>query len=309
MWLFVLLLLATGKIVIAQRTTGNISAVGGAWNTAGRLLPGTRAIYESNFLSNTIQIFSLRGSYRGVFVRPANPTGLVFDDAGNLYVSSDNSAAYSIQKFAPDGTGSIFANSGLDGPHGLVFDTAGNLYVANARNNTVVKFTPDGAGTVFADRADGVVGPFDLAFDTEGNLYVSNGYGGPARTGSIVKVTPNGVGSVFADSGFDRAYGLAFDGAGNLYVSNVDNDTIEKFAPDGTDLGVFVSVGLNEPLGITFDPEGNLYAANRGNDTIEKFAPDGTDLGVFAHTAPKPHFITMFRASDLRFRNEAPENW
>jgi hypothetical protein len=55
----------------------------------------------------------------------------------------------------------------------------------------------------------------------------------------FVKFTPDGIGSVFAGSGLHRAFGLALDVAGNLYVSNVDRDTIEKFVPDGTDLGVF----------------------------------------------------------------------
>ena len=130
-----------------------------------------------------------------------------------------------------------------------MFDASGFLYVANAGNDTIMKFTPNGVGTVFADAADGLVMPMDLAFDTTGNLYVSNIYGGPAGRGSVLKFTPEGVGSVFADSGFQRAFGLAFDRAGYLYVSNVDSDTIKKFAPDGTDLGVFASTGLNEPLG------------------------------------------------------------
>jgi sugar lactone lactonase YvrE len=298
-------LLATGGIAVAQSVTGNLSAVSGDLNTADHILLRTKTIYETNFSSDTIQVFTWRGAYLGVFARPAQPTGLVFDDSGNLYVSSDNASGYSILKFAPDGTGSIFADSGLSGPHGLVFDTAGNLYVANAKNNTVVKFTQDGVGTVFADGADGLAKPFDLAFDTAGNLYVSNGYGGPAGNGSVLKFRPDGRGSVFADRGFRRAYGLAFDSAGNLYVSNVDSDTIEKFSPHGIDLGVFANAGLNEPLGIMFDRAGNLYAANRGNDTIEKFSSTGTDLGVFAHTQPKPHFMTMFRPSHLLFEGEA----
>jgi hypothetical protein len=55
----------------------------------------------------------------------------------------------------------------------------------------------------------------------------------------------------------------------------MDSDTIVKFAPDGTDQGVFTGTGLNEPFGIMFDSVGNLYAANTGNDTIEKFFPQG----------------------------------
>ena len=304
-----MLLLAARSTAVAQSVTGNLRAVSSDFNAADPIFPSTKAIYQTNYRSNTVEVFSLRrGVDRGTFAMPANPTGLVFDDAGNLYVSSDNPAAYSILKFAPDGTGSVFADSGLVGPHGLVFDRAGNLYVANNLNATIVKFTPDGVGTVFADAGDGLDGPFDLAFDTAGNLYVSNAYGGPTRNGSVLKFTPDGVGSVFTDTGVQLPFGLAFDREGNLYVTNVYSDTIEKFAPDGTDLGVFASAGLDGPLGIMFDRAGNLYACNRVNSTIEKFSPTGADLGVFAHTGGGPHFMAMFRPRPLHIESEAHES-
>jgi DNA-binding beta-propeller fold protein YncE len=113
---------------------------------------------------------------------------------------------------------------------------------------------------------------------------------------------------VFADSGFHRAVGLAFDVAGNLYVSNMDSNTIEKFSPDGTDLGVFASTGLNKPFGLIFDSAGNLYAGNRGNNTIEKFSSTGADLGVFANTNPKPHFMTMFTPGGQHLGNGTLKN-
>jgi hypothetical protein len=141
-------------------------------------------IYETNFKSNTVQAFSSAGASLGVFCNVVNPTGLAFDKAGNLFVSSDDAVGYSIQKFAPDGSGSVFANSGLNAPHALAFDKDGNLYVANAQNATIEKFTPDGVGTVFADASDGVAHPADLLFDVAGNLFVTNAYGGPTRTGS-----------------------------------------------------------------------------------------------------------------------------
>jgi DNA-binding beta-propeller fold protein YncE len=290
----ILLLLATQDFAVAQSVTGNFSAISGDLNTGDRILLRTKKIYQTNYQSNTVEVFTLTGADLGVFARVHNPTGLVFDNEGNLYVSSDQ-RPYSIQKFTPNGTGSIFADSGLNGPHALVFDEADNLYVANAAGNTIEKFTPDGVGTVFADRDDSLATPIDLAFDTAGNLYVSNLSGGPTHTGSVLKFTPDGVGSVFADTGFARAFGIVFDRAGNLYVSNIDSNTVEEFSSTGEDLGVFASTGLAGPLGMMFDRDGNLYVANRGNSTIEKFSPTGEDLGVFAHTGGGPHFLTMFR--------------
>ena len=264
---------------------------------AEQISPQSGTFYETNYLGNTVEEFSSRGVDLGVFAMPVFPTGLAFDRAGNLYVSSDDPAGYSIQKIAPDGSVSIFANSGLNGPHALAFDRTGNLYVANIDDDTIERFTPAGAGAVFADASDGLEHPIDLVFDKAGNLYVSNAFGGPAHTGSVLKFTPDGVGSVFAENGFHLAYGLALDRAGNLYVSNFNSSTIEKFAPNGTDLGIFASAGLNFPHGMIFDRTGNLYVANNGNQTIEKFSSTGVDLGVFARTQLGPHFLAMFRPS------------
>jgi sugar lactone lactonase YvrE len=292
-------------LAIFQSALPGVSAGSDDLDNADRILPRPDTIYETNYRSDTIEVFSLTGSDLGVFGMPVKPTGLAFDNAGNLYVASDDPAGYSIQKFAPDGTVSIFANSGLSFPSDIVFDEAGNLYVANPRNNTIEKFTPDGIGTEFANSADGLHQPVGLAFDTAGNLYVSNASGGPTGNGSIEKFTPAGVGSVFADSVLHVPFGLVFDSAGNLYVSNSLSNTIEKFSPTGEDLGVFASTGLNKPLGMMFDPAGNLYVANNANHTIEKFSPTGEDLGVFANTGGGPHFLAMFRPSHLHFESEA----
>jgi sugar lactone lactonase YvrE len=266
-------------------------------------------IYETNFGSNTIEVFCLTGSDLGVFGNANHATGLAFDNAGNLYVSSDGPVEYKIDKFTPDGSVSVFASGSLRCPHGLAFDKSGNLYVASPCGNTIEKFTPDGVGSEFANADDGLDQPIDLIFDGSGNLFVSNAQTGTSHTGSILKFTPDGVASVFADTGFHTAFGLAFDSDGNLYVSNASarHSTIEKFAPDGTDLGVFARAGLNIPHGMIFDAAGNLYVANSGNSTIEKFAPDGTDLGVFANTGLGPHFLALgiFTPSHLHFECEA----
>ena len=118
---------------------------------------------------------------------------------------------------------------------------------------------------------------------------------------TITKYDANGSGSAFTRAFVNGPNGVALDSAGNLYVSTNDN-TIEKFAPNGIDLGVFASTGLNNAMGLAFDSAGNLYAANFIGNTIEKFAPDGTDLGVFA-TVIRPTGIAFDAAGNLYVAN------
>lgn len=98
---------------------------------------------------------------------------------------------------------------------------------------------------------------------------------------NITRYDETGFGTNFTSSFVNGPNGIAIDASGNVYVSTNQN-TIEKFSPDGIDLGVFASTGLNLALGLAFDRSGNLYAANFGTNTVEEFAPNGTDLGVFA---------------------------
>ena len=299
---FLLLLLGFGCALLPTGRAVNPPAVGAysGMNTAGdegaqdpMPTPTPVAIYETNFKANNVQAFTLTGTNLGVFATPIQPTGIALDAAGNVYVSSDKPGGYAINKYLPDGSFSVFATSGLKGPHALVFDKAGNLYVTNAVADTIEMFTPDGVGSVFADANDGLMNPVDLVFDASGNLFVTNAYGGPFGTGSVEMIALDGTATVFADTGFSTAYGLAIDSAGNIYVSNFAGNTVRKFAPDGTDLGVFVSTPLNGPHGMAFDGDGNLYVANNGTNTIEEFSSTGAYLGVFANTGLGPHFLAM----------------
>ena len=118
---------------------------------------------------------------------------------------------------------------------------------------------------------------------------------------SITKYDASGNGSPFTDAFVNGPNGVAVDASGNLYVSTNQN-TIEKFAPDGTDLGVFASTGLNNALGLAFDQAGNLYAANFGGNTIEKFSPAGVDLGVFGRVV-RPTGLAFDAAGNLYVAN------
>src|SRR5438034_2589968 len=72
----ILLLLAARDIAVAQSVTENLRAVSGDFDAADGVLPSTKTIYQTNYRSNTVEVFSLRGFDRGTFAMPANPTGL-----------------------------------------------------------------------------------------------------------------------------------------------------------------------------------------------------------------------------------------
>jgi len=290
-------LLLAGLLLLAAKPDPALAQTASGDRGRPRFVPIANAMYETTFRKDNVELFSPDGVFLGLVGKIGRPTGLAFDAAGNLFVSSDDRiAGYSIKKVsATDGTITTFTTAFLNGPHGIAFDQAGNLYVANNNNNTIVRFTPDGVGTTFADRGQGLVNPIGLAFDIAGNLYVTNTRGGLEKTGRVIRISSTGDPTVLVNEGLQVPYGIALDAAGNFYVSNNGGNFVEKFAPDGTDLGVFCSAGCSSPNGMTFDDDGNLYVANNNTATIEKYAPDGTDLGVFASTRGGPHFLVIYR--------------
>ena len=209
-----------------------------------------------------------------------NTQGLAFDAAGNLYVA--NAANNTIEKFTPDGTGSVFISTDLNSPSGLAFDAAGNLYVADHGDNKIFGFDSTGA-KIYESAFNELVSPRGLAFDKAGNLFVALDV-----LHMIYEITPGNSLIEFAvtadGNGRNDPFGLAFDTDGNLYASYEDTNIIEKFTSGGVGSD-FATTGLNNPLGLAFDTGGNLFVANQSGGTIEKFTPDGAGT-VFANTFP-----------------------
>ena len=152
------------------------------------------------------------------FVRDLlNATGLAFDGAGDLYVSSR--AEGTVYRVSPEGAISTYAE-GMGIATGIAFDGDGNLFVGD-RSGTIFKIGPDKGPGV--DREIFVVATLEpsiaayhLAFNDEGTLFVT----GPTTSSSqsVYAVDRNGETREFY-RGLGRAQGMAFDVDGNLYVA------------------------------------------------------------------------------------------
>lgn len=192
-----------------------------------------------------------------------NATGLAFDRAGNLFVSSRHEGI--IYRVTPVGAAKIFAES-MGVATGLAFDREGNLYVGD-RSGTIFKLDPAGQTFVFAT-LEPSVSAYHLAFGSDGDLFVT----GPTTSSydAIYRVDPHGQVTEFY-RGLGRPQGIAFDAQGNLFVaaSWEGRRGIVRVTPDRR---ASLAVSGQQIVGLAFAPGKSmvvtttdaLYALNVG---------------------------------------------
>jgi sugar lactone lactonase YvrE len=165
------------------------------------------------------------------------PTGIGFDRAGNLYVST----CAGTRKIAADGSVTLLdgvdalatTGSGFPCPKTLRFDADDNLYF-NAVDDSIGKITATGGKSTFVEKDKLPSYSSGMAFDSAGNLYVS-GYN------NIRKISPSGAVSLVAGelipSGDSNVLGslpgrfvtlldIAIDAKGAVYA--IDRNSILK---------------------------------------------------------------------------------
>ena len=140
-----------------------------------------------------------------------NPTGITFDRAGQMYVSSRFEG--NVYKVSPSGERSVYAD-GMGVATGIAFDDKENLYVGD-RSGTIFKIDQKQTIFVFATLEPGMAA-YHLAFGPSGYLYLAS----PTTLSFdvILKISPKGEVSEFY-RGLGRPQGLAFDQEENLYVA------------------------------------------------------------------------------------------
>lgn len=190
-----------------------------------------------------------------------DPAGMVFDEAGNLYVAS----GAKIRKLTPAGVISTFAGDGQsryagdNGPataasfrrvYALAFTSTGELLAADFEDHRVRKIGRDGRITTVA--GDGratssgdngpassasLNGPNGLAVDSEGRIYVLERFGNRIR-----RIDEKGL------------------------ITTVAGTGLRSFSGDG---GASLAAAMNTPvLGIAIGPDGGLYFSDTANDRV-----------------------------------------
>ncbi len=204
-------------------------------------------------------------SMRGTYVQLAEPAGLDFDSAGELYVAERG--GHRILRISPDWMVTVVAGTGFPGfagddgqaldaefdrPSDVFVDDRDNLYIADTGNHRIRRIGVD--GTVSTVAGTGVAGDA-------------------------------GDGGLATEAQLNHPTGISMDAFGNLYIADSENHRIRQVRPDGTLItiagqifGGFGGDGelpararFNIPTGIAVAPWGSLLVADRDNHRVREF--------------------------------------
>ena len=262
---------------IALDNVGNLYVADSANNVVRKIAANTRLITTAVGNGQTGFAGNIGDGGSATAARLYEPSGIVLDGNGNLYIADTNHNAVR-RVSAPTGiittvagTGSY--NSGGDGgpatsatiyqPNAVALDRAGNLYIATPASGRIRKVTAStgiittiaGNGNPYGNSGDGgpainaEIYPQALAVNAVGNLYLSS----PpfirkvdVNTGLITTVAGTGYGAFGGDGGPPTVavilgpHGISIDAAGNLYIADSANVRIRKVS--------FLSSTVTPPL-------------------------------------------------------------
>jgi len=288
-------------------------------DAAGNIIVGDEEGKSIRKVTQAGVVTTIMGSVRSVINGDAKtatfnqPTGLVTDATGNVYVADAGSNL--IRKITPAGTVSTFAGSGnignADGalksasfssPTGITIDASGNFFVADSANNVIRKISTTGqvSSIQLFVAANGASGPLNyptgVAVDGSGNIYYNNSYWNTLCQISPTVISTYSFGNNPGPSNgmfFFKAFGVAVDKDGNVYVADAGNSRICKvntaglettiagvasagnFPVPGYTNGTGTNASFNHPKGVAVDGSGNVYIADTQNNVIRKITAAG----------------------------------
>ena len=248
------LMAENGSLIVGSELADDLHPVGNpAFDPVDGSLFVTRSGSRGQQMPVSIFRISTDGELDSFSGDITNPSGLAFDRAGDLYVSSRmNGSVYRVNSYKES---TIFA-SDLGVATGIAFNRDGDLFVGD-RSGIIHRVTPSGSARAWATMEPSV-SAYHLAFGPDDMLYVA----GPTVSSydSIMRFDESGRAQLFF-KGLGRPQGLAFDSEDNLYVaaSYRGRRGIVRITPDGKTAELAVA-GMNV-VGLCFSSTGELVVA------------------------------------------------
>jgi sugar lactone lactonase YvrE len=239
----------------------------------------------------------------------AQPTEIVLDSAGNIYIA--DTVNNRVRRLTPDGVITTVVGSSdefdpqnpssLDTPQALAIDSQGRLFVGHRGPMRIYDTITGELASIFDER----LGTTSIAISAEDEIYFANTGGhsiakfslvGTASDDSwlispiVTVVGGSGVAGFSGDGGraifaqLNTPYGIALDDKGNLYIADTYNHRIRRVGEDGIiqtvaggPLAILSSAptahdqtSFNTSNGMTFDSFGNLFVADYDLNLIRR---------------------------------------
>ncbi|MBV8365068.1 MAG: hypothetical protein JO194_01070 [Candidatus Eremiobacteraeota bacterium] len=256
--------------------------------------------FSQPVMSTSTPLFTLIGS-------AANPSAVVVDSAGNLYVAHYNVPNIDVyhQPITAASTPAFTMNVAIGNISGLSMDKSGNLWGASESSAEVFEIAPPFAGgpvTPLYFTSASFNGPVDVVFNSSGQMLVPefNGksllaftppfaFPGPNVPAATIALL-NNVGGVHNP---DQGAGCAIDLHDHLIIGLNTSGQLAIFNPPfatgNTAAGWVAPPTINggpsgEPLHSTFDPSGNLWVPygqfGGANAGVVEYGPPFTSSSV-----------------------------
>ena len=222
-----------------------------------------------------------------VFRVPSYCEGVVFDHAGNGYVSW----AKSITKFSLDGKNSVWAETGAPNGHKILAD--GTHLVCDASQHAVLHLSAEGKMLEPASKdceGHALRGLSDLTLDTANDGFSFSDTGDSSRENLIgtvhyvdkagkthlvdkglafpngIVLSPDGKKLYLAESQYNRVFVYEVKGPGKVGERKLFADLPKHESGDYMQA---------QPDGMCLDATGNLYVAHYGMKKVEVLSPSG----------------------------------